>query len=407
MSPRVGVPGAEKCSKRTEMRGYNRREMGAVEKFEADFGAWLGAPEVVATGFGRSALFLALQTLDVRGGEVLVPEFICFQVTSAVQAAGACPVFYPVGRDLSCAPEALEKAMTPQTRAAIAVHYFGRVEPCMAQVKETCRRRGVTLIEDCALSLGATDVHARGAGRFGDIATFSLTKSGWCYGGGAAVTRLPELAAKMRAILDATFKSCPGLLRAYGALRRADFAANRPSRSRMAERIGRWMQRILLPAARSTGTTPAADFYALGRLNARMSRAAAQRGLRILQEFGSDQSKRKKAEAAIRDRLGSFPILDAGEAANPESAHTCLLLRSPAGRAFNWYDQAARAGITLRLTWPAYERMEQGQHTANLDWLAAHLVILEIHPDLTIREVIRIVDTLKELATADERLLAT
>ena len=126
----------------------------AVEKLEREFAAWLGVTGGVATGFGRSALALALEALSVRGGgDVLVPDFICAQVPEAVRRAGGRPVFYRVGRALRVNPAEFEAACTPQTRAAIVAHYFGRLLPEIRGLGEICRARGVALVEDCALAL--------------------------------------------------------------------------------------------------------------------------------------------------------------------------------------------------------------------------------------------------------------
>src|SRR5712692_12110907 len=120
---------------------------GAVEMLEREFAALVGAPGAVATGFGRSALHLALLEGEVRGGEVLVPDFICAQVPEAVRRAGADIVFHPVSRDLGEDPAGFEAAFTDRTRAAVAAHYFGRVLAEIPQLAAICRRRGVPLIE--------------------------------------------------------------------------------------------------------------------------------------------------------------------------------------------------------------------------------------------------------------------
>src|SRR3970282_706907 len=131
---------------------------------------------------------------------------------------------------LCVAPEIFRPASTPSTRAAVAVHYFGRLLPSIESLAEICRERRVPLIEDCALAFGAP-----GAAAHGDIALFSFTKSDWCYGGGLLATRSPELMARARVLRDSSFHAAPRLAFGYGLLRRADFAANRPARSRAAE----------------------------------------------------------------------------------------------------------------------------------------------------------------------------
>jgi len=75
-----------------------------------------------------------------------------------------------------------------------------------------------------------------------------------------------------------------------------------------------------------------------------------------------------------------------------------LLVKSDSGEAYAWRERAAQAGVTLRLCWPAFQDAEPGQTDPALGWLAEHLLLMEIHPRLTEREVQRIVRCLKELA---------
>ncbi|HEV8385306.1 MAG TPA: DegT/DnrJ/EryC1/StrS family aminotransferase, partial [Candidatus Acidoferrales bacterium] len=169
---------------------YNSRVTSAVENLEREFAARHGFAGAVAAGFGRTALRLALEAAEVRGGEVLVPNFVCTQVCGAVRQAGATPVYFSVSRELRVAPDAFRAAITANTRAAIAVYYFGRPLPSMALLAQICRERGIPLMEDCALALGCA-----GAGKQGSAAVFSFTKSDWCWGGGLMATREPEMLA--------------------------------------------------------------------------------------------------------------------------------------------------------------------------------------------------------------------
>src|SRR5712692_6375480 len=232
---------------------------GAVEMLECEFAALVDAPGAVATGFGRSALHLALLEAEVRGGEVLVPDFICAQVPEAVRRAGADIVFYPVSRDLGVDPAGFEAAFTNRTRAAVAAQYFRRVLSEIRPLAAICRRRGVPLIEDGALALGAP-LDGRACGSFGELAAFSFTKSDWCYGGGMVIAREEGRLARLRALRGRSLHRRATLAWRYGLLRRADFAANRPAMSRAAERAGRWLERL----AGAGGD----NFYDAGRFDA-------------------------------------------------------------------------------------------------------------------------------------------
>jgi dTDP-4-amino-4,6-dideoxygalactose transaminase len=359
----------------------------AVAEFERAFAAWLGLPFAVAAGFGRSALRLALAACGVRGCDVLAPEFICGQVLEAVRRVGGRPALYPVERDLQIDPGRFIAALTSDTRAAIVPHYFGRALPQMETLAAVCRERDVLLIEDCALALGALH-HGRRAGTFGDVSIFSLTKSDWCYGGGVATAHGPQLAETMRHIRDESFVSAAGLARCYGRLRRADFLSNCPRWSRAAEVVGRRLERA---AGFATG-----NFYDAGGYEEMLEPFAAERASTILRALPADSAARCRVWQQLRASLHAVrhilprPELDAGDNAS------FFLLQSPAGRAAAWQAEAAPSGVTLRLTWPAYQPLES-RAGASLAWFADHLLFLEIHPRLCAEEIERIAACLRTL----------
>jgi dTDP-4-amino-4,6-dideoxygalactose transaminase len=362
-----------------------------VELLEKEFAAWLGVPHAVAAGFGRGALWLALRAAEVEGADVLVPEFICEQVPEVVARAGARVVEYPVERDLSVAPERFRAAMTPAARAAVVPHYFGRVLPQTEELARICRERSVVAIEDCALALGASRGRAQ-AGAFGDVAVFSFTKSGWCYGGGLAATRSDGLAGKMRALRGQSLRCDARRAFVYGLLRRMDFLANRPRWSGVAERAGRWVERI---AGIREG-----NFYDAGRFDAAMSPRAAARARRILREAERDAGRRRRIFQWLEPVLREAPFVLPRPAYEPGDTGAFLVLRSPAGRADRWPEEAARRGIALRRTWPAFQ--DAGARRGDsAEWFANHLLVLEVHPRLSQREAERISACLRMLAARE------
>jgi dTDP-4-amino-4,6-dideoxygalactose transaminase len=366
---------------------------GAVQKLEEEFVAYVGAQGAVATGFGRSALLLALEALGVRGGDVLVPDFVCAQVPEAVRRAGGQPVFYPVRRNLRVDPDDFQSSFTAQTRAAISVHYFGQLLPELVRLTAICGERGVPLVEDGALALGATLYGGR-VGAFGRLSVFSLTKTDWCYGGGAVTSNSPEMLARLRTLREEKFSSCRKLSFRYGLFRWADFAANRPSLSRIAERAGRWLERL---SGLGVG-----NFYDAGRFDAALPEFAARRARRALANVAASTARRRQALRQLTEALrdaGSIlfrPQPDAGSAAS------FLLLACGTGRAQDWIEQASAGGVTLRPCWPAYQVIEGLRASADLSWLAEHLLILEIHPCLTTGEIEQIARTLGQLARGEE-----
>ena len=84
---------------------------------------------------------------------------------------------------------------------------------------------------------------------------------------------------------------------------------------------------------------------------------------------------------------------------DPGGAASFLLLACRTGQAEHWVRQAARDGVTLRRCWPAYQTIEGITASGELTWLAEHVLLLEIHPQLTVGEIERIARTLRRLAT--------
>jgi dTDP-3-amino-3,4,6-trideoxy-alpha-D-glucose transaminase len=178
-----------------------------VEAFEREFSAYCGTDHCVGVASGTDALSLSLRALGVGpGDEVIVPAYTAIATWMAVGGIGARPVgvdIDPVTRCLD--PERAAEAVTPRTRAIIAVHLFGEVAP-MAELTALARQRGIAVVEDCAQAHGAlTD--GRAVGTFGAAGAFSFypTKNLGALGdGGAVVTSDAELADRIR------------LLRTYG-----------------------------------------------------------------------------------------------------------------------------------------------------------------------------------------------
>ncbi len=160
-----------------------------MSDFEAEFAAYLGAPYVTATRYARTAIYLALKAVDVRGREVLLPAFTCSVVRDAVCLAGAVPVFVDIDPvDLSLDLDDLKRKTGDRARCLIITHYYGRAASNYEAQLSFARDRGLTAIEDCAHCLGLTR-DGRKVGTLGDIAAFSLGKSTLNFSGGIVVCR--------------------------------------------------------------------------------------------------------------------------------------------------------------------------------------------------------------------------
>jgi dTDP-4-amino-4,6-dideoxygalactose transaminase len=157
-----------------------------VEAFETEFARFLGARHAVGVANGTDALTLALRALGVGpGDEVVVPSFTFYASAEAIPPTGARPVFCDVDPDTFCVtPETVKAALTPRTKAVIAVHLFGNVAP----VREI-EALGVPVVEDAAQAVGSTAEAGR-PGTLGSVATFSFfpSKNLGAFGDGGAVS---------------------------------------------------------------------------------------------------------------------------------------------------------------------------------------------------------------------------
>lgn len=173
----------------------------AVEGFERDFSSYCGTAHTVAVNSGTSALHVALLAAGVRrGDEVITVPFTFVATVAAIEHAGAKPVFVDVDPTYyTMDPAALERAITPRTRAVVPVHLFGQPAD-MDPIVEIARRHEVAVIEDACQAHGATD-RGRRTGSIGEIGCFSFYpgKNLGAYGeGGAAVTDHEPHAEQMR-----------------------------------------------------------------------------------------------------------------------------------------------------------------------------------------------------------------
>ncbi|MEO6785196.1 MAG: DegT/DnrJ/EryC1/StrS family aminotransferase, partial [Chthoniobacteraceae bacterium] len=175
--PETGEPEAA-AARRVILSGW--LTMGPeTAAFESEFAAALGAPHACAVSSGTAALHLALLAAGVEpGDEVITVSHSFIATASAVRYCGALPVFVDVDPvTFNMAPERIEEAITPRTRAVLCVHQMGM--PCdLAAILAIARRHGLPVIEDAACAVGSEILHD---GRWekigkphGDIACFSF-----------------------------------------------------------------------------------------------------------------------------------------------------------------------------------------------------------------------------------------
>ena len=170
-----------------------------VAAFEEEFAAYCGAGHAIGVGNGTDAITLALRALGVGpGDDVVVPSFTFYASAEAIPHTGARPVFCDVDADTYCVTaDTVRAALTPDTKAVIAVHLFGNVAPV-----EEIAALGVPVIEDAAQAAGSRTGGGR-PGALGTLATWSFfpSKNLGAFGdGGAVTTNDPDLAERVRVL---------------------------------------------------------------------------------------------------------------------------------------------------------------------------------------------------------------
>ncbi len=173
-----------------------------VSALEAELAAYCRARHVNAVNSATAALHLALAAWDVGpGDEVIVPVYTFTATANVVVHTGAAPVLVDVREsDANIDPAAIERALTPRTRAIIPVHFAG--EPCqMDAITALAKAHGVKVLEDAAHAIGSF-YRGRPVGSLSDAAAFSFyaNKTITTGEGGALATGDEELSNRVRAL---------------------------------------------------------------------------------------------------------------------------------------------------------------------------------------------------------------
>ncbi|MAE27799.1 MAG: DegT/DnrJ/EryC1/StrS family aminotransferase [Planctomycetota bacterium] len=179
----------------------------AVRAFESAAAEYLGVRHAVGLNSGTDALVIGLRALGIGpGDEVITSPFSFFATAESISAVGATPVFVDIDEEsFNIDVSLIEAAITERTKAILPVHLFGRPAQ-MDALLALARTNGLTVLEDCAQSIGArygsgADDAPRQTGSLGDAGAFSFfpTKNLGAYGdGGLFVTDSDELAQTAR-----------------------------------------------------------------------------------------------------------------------------------------------------------------------------------------------------------------
>ncbi len=145
-----------------------------INDFESLFKDHLGVKYAVATSSCTGALHLGMSALDIGpSDEVILADINWIATVSPIIQLGAKPVFVDILEDTWCIdPDKVEKAITKNTKAIIAVHLYGNL--CdMKRLKEIGKKYSIPIIEDAAEAIGSIYFNKR-AGSIGAFGTFSF-----------------------------------------------------------------------------------------------------------------------------------------------------------------------------------------------------------------------------------------
>lgn len=268
-----------------------------VEQFEAAFAAAVGARHALAVANGTAALHLALLAAGCGpGDEVVLPSLNFVAAANSITHTGARPVFCDVQgpHDLNADPADVAAAVTPRTKAILALHYGGY--PCEIQTMlDLAQREGIVVVEDAAHAPGAFFA-GRACGTFGLVGCFSFfsNKNMPTGEGGMVVTNDDDAAAQMK------------LYRSHGM--------------------------TTLTWDRHRGHAASYDVVVKG-FNYRLDELRATIGEHRLRTLPAENAGRRRASARYRDALAGIDGLVTPFAAadQDDSAHHLLVVVLPEG----------------------------------------------------------------------------
>lgn len=181
-----------------------------VQSFAANLSAYIGVKHTIPCANGTDALQIAMMALGFQpGDEIITPSFTYIATTEVIALLRLTPVFVEVDPKTFCIdPIALEKAITPRTKAIVPVHLYGQAAP-MEEIMAIAEKYKLYVIEDNAQALGADYTFSNGikkkTGSIGHIGctSFYPSKNLGAFGdGGAIFTNDDTLAEQLKMIAN-------------------------------------------------------------------------------------------------------------------------------------------------------------------------------------------------------------
>lgn len=162
-----------------------------VKACEAALADYCGCAYAIGVSSGSDALIAALMAEGIGpGDEVITTPYTFFATAGAIARVGAKPVFVDIDpASFNIDPARIEAAVTPQTKAILPVHLYGRLAD-MNAIMAIAKKHNVCVIEDACQAIGSADAQGRRAGAIGDYGCFSFfpSKNLGCFGDGGLVT---------------------------------------------------------------------------------------------------------------------------------------------------------------------------------------------------------------------------
>ena len=331
----------------------NRYILGEeVEALENEFADYIGTHSAIGVANGTDALEIAIRALDIGpGDEVITVSHTAVATVAAIEAAGATPVLVdvdPVFYTLN--PAQLQEALTPKTKAVLAVHLYGQAADLDA-IGQFCTQNKLFLIEDVSQAHGARWKGQR-LGSFGDIACFSCypTKNLGAIGdAGLIATNDAKLGNKVR------------MLREYG-----------------------WQRRYISDA--------------VGR-NSRLDELQAAILSIKLRHLDADNGKRQQLAAQYSKLLVEQALQLPATRENAEQVFHLYVIRTDKRHELIEHLKANDIQVGIHYPMPVHlqpaykNRIRTAENMSVTEKLAAEVLSLPMYPDLLSVDIARVIET--------------
>jgi dTDP-4-amino-4,6-dideoxygalactose transaminase len=271
-----------------------------VEALEREIATYLHAPHAVGCASGTDALILALRALGVgHGDEVVTTPFTFFATAGAIALVGARPVFVDIdAATFNLDPDRLSAAITPRTRAIIAVDLFGQCA-AMGAILAVAARHGLPVVQDAAQSIGAEHEGKRTGTLTLTTLSFYPSKNLGGFGDGGMLVTPDEAQARLLRQLRVHGEASRYIHERVGTNSRLDALQAAVLRIKL-RHLDRWIE-----ARQRLAATYTATFTTLGlRERVRVPRVAQQSTRHVFNQY----TVRVAARDALREHLQAHGV---------------------------------------------------------------------------------------------------